>query len=84
VKPQGAKADRGVLNEHSWNHRRVGPTRRGKARQQYLLFDAEMKLTLLSPEREEGGLSFTGILTAGSAQVLGDDERLMMIAREGL
>jgi hypothetical protein len=51
LEPQGTKANLGVLNQHPGNRRHVGPTRRGKARQQHLLFDAEMLLALLLPEQ---------------------------------
>jgi hypothetical protein len=73
-----------VFDQHSGNRRSLRPTRGGEARQEHLLFEAEVKLALIAPKLKEGGLRLAGLVIAGSAQALGDDECLVMIARESL
>jgi hypothetical protein len=83
LQAQSPQANLGVLDQHPRDRRCVGPTCGGKAREQHLLLDPKVKLALAPPELEERGLGLAGALTASSAQTLGNDERLMVIAGEG-
>ena len=75
-------ADGDVVAEGTQHERVVRVAVCGVARQQDLLLAPEMRAAVLDPVRQEARSGVGRTVGVGAAQVLGDEERLMVIARE--
>jgi hypothetical protein len=69
-----------VVDKHPRDRCASRTTGGREAGQQHLLLYAEVKLTLTVPELEKSGLCLGVSRTVSSAEALGNEERLMMIA----
>jgi hypothetical protein len=79
----GALADRDVVAEGVQHERVVRVAVCGVAGQQDLLLAPEVQVPVLGPVRQEARSGVRGGGGVRAAQVLGDDERLVVVAREG-
>jgi Thioredoxin len=84
LEPARSRADANVVDEHSHDARLVRVAVIGERGQQHILLDAEVRRSVLAPEREERFTDSGHVVSPGATQAKGDGQRDVVVARERL